>query len=388
MANTLTNLTADLFVALDVVSREQVGFIPSVTIDADASRAAVGQNVRSFVAPAATASDITPGVTPPNDGDQTIGNHIITISKARRVPLRWNGEQTLAMNNNGPGQLNIKQAQLAQAIRTLTNEMEADLAGLHIAASRAYGTATTSPFVSDLSDPAQVRKILTDNGAPLSDMSMVINSTAGAKVRSLAQLNKANEAGSASLREQGVLLDIHGFKLRESAGIKRPAAGAMASATTTAAVLTVGQTVLPLATAGTGVVAAGDIITLANDTNKYVVASVSFAGANPAAGDSITIAAPGIQLAQTSAARAITVIAVSSRNMAFERSAIVLATRMPALPEEGDLAVDRMSITDPRTGMTFEVALYPQYRQMQYEISAVWGVSMIKPEHSVILLGE
>lgn len=388
MANTLTNLVADLYVALDVVSREQVGFIPSVTLDADVSRAAKDQTVRSFVAPAATAGDITPGVTPPDDGDQTIGNKTITISKARRVPLRWNGEQTLAMNNNGPGQMNIKQAQLAQAIRTLTNEMEADIAALHAKASRAYGTATTAPFASDLSDPAQLRKILADNGAPLADMSLVINSTAGAKCRTLAQLTKANEAGTASLREQGVLLDIHGFKLRESGGVKRPAAGAMASATTTASAQTVGQTVIPLATAGTGVVAAGDIITLANDTNKYVVTSVSFAGANPAAGDSITIAEPGLRVAQTSSAKAITVVAVSSRNMAFERSAIVLATRLPALPEEGDLAVDRFQITDPRSGMTFEVALYAQYRQMQYEISATWGCELIKPEHACILLGE
>ena len=387
MANTLTNLIPDLYEALDVVSRELVGFIPSVSLDTGVERAAVGQNVRSFVAPASTASDITPGVTPPDDGDQTIGNVTMTITKARRVPIRWNGEQTLGVNS-GPGMQAIKIAQMAQAMRTLTNEIEADLAGLHIATSRAYGTATTAPFASDLSDPAQVRKILADNGCPMSDMSLVINTTAGAKVRTLAQLTKANEAGTTALREQGILLDIHGFKIRESAQVKRPTAGTMASATTTAAVLALGQTVLPLATAGTGVVAAGDIITLANDTNKYVVASVSFAGANPASGDSITIAAPGLLVAQTSAARAITVVAVSSRNMAFERSALVLATRMPALPDGGDLAIDRTTITDPISGMSFEVAMYAQYRQMQYEISACWGVKNFKPEHSVILLGD
>jgi hypothetical protein len=25
--------------------------------------------------------------------------------------------------------------------------------------------------------------------------------------------------------------------------------------------------------------------------------------------------------------------------------------------------------------------MYPQYRQMQWEISAAWGVGVIKPEH-------
>jgi hypothetical protein len=73
--------------------------------------------------------------------------------------------------------------------------------------------------------------------------------------------------------------------------------------------------------------------------------------------------------------------------MAFHRGAIVLAQRLPALPSGGDVASDRTTIVDPRTGMSFEVAMYPQYRQMQYEISAAWGVAMIKPEHSCNLLG-
>jgi hypothetical protein len=384
VANTLTGLIADLYVALDVVSREQVGMIPSVTIDAQVSRAAVGQNVTSFVAPAVTASDITPGVTPPNDGDQNIGKVTMQITKARRVPLRWNGEDTLAVNNNGPGQLNIKQAQLAQAIRTLTNEMESDLCGLHAYASRAYGSAGVTPFASDLSATAQVRKILTDNGAPLADMSLVMNSTAGAAVRTLAQLTKANEAGTIQLREQGTLLDIHGFKLRESGQILTSTAGTAAGATTNATGYAVGATIITLASAGTGTLVTGDVITFAGDTNKYVIAAGDTDVSN---GGTFTLANPGLRQAIPASATAITVVAAAARNLAFERTAICLATRMPALPEEGDLAVDRVQITDPRSGMAFEVALYPQYRQMQYELSAVWGVKMIKSEHSALLLG-
>ena len=43
MANTLTDLAPDLYAALDVVSRELVGMIPSVTVDARVNQAAVGQ---------------------------------------------------------------------------------------------------------------------------------------------------------------------------------------------------------------------------------------------------------------------------------------------------------------------------------------------------------
>ena len=93
--------------------------------------------------------------------------------------------------------------------------------------------------------------------------------------------------------------------------------GTMASATSTATAFIVGQTVIPLATAGTGVVAQGDGVTFANDTNHYRVQSVSFAGANPASGDSITLDYPGLLVAQSAATRAITVLSDACKCWVF-----------------------------------------------------------------------
>ena len=383
MANTLTNLMPDLYEALDVVSRELVGFIPAVTRDSGVERAAVNQTVRSFVAPASSAGDITPAVTPPDDGNQTISNVTLTITKARRVPFRWNGEEELG-TNSGPGAANIKSAQLQQAIRTLCNEMEADMGALHLSASRAYGAAGTTPFASTLADPAQIRRILSDNGAPLSDIQLVIDTASGAAMRTLAQLTKANEANDATMLRQGVLLDIHGFAVRESGQVKSHTAGTAASATTNNAGYAIGATVITLASAGTGTVLAGDVITFAGDTQKYVIVS---GDADVSNGGTITLAAPGLMKAIAASATAITMIASSTRNMGFARSALVLATRLPALPNGGDLAQDRTTVTDPRSGLAFEVAMYPQYRQMQYEISCAWGVKCVKTEHTAILLG-
>jgi hypothetical protein len=380
MANTLTSLVPTLYESLDTISRELVGFVPAVRLDAGVDRAAVGQTVMSYVTPQSTASDLTPGVTAPNDGDQTIGNVSLTIQKSRGVPVRWNGEEQRGINT-GPGYRPILADQFTQAMRTLVNEIENDTAqAAYAAASRAWGTAGTTPFASDLSDPANVRKILADNGAPLSDLQLVIDTTAGAKLRTLAQLTKANEAADTSLLRQGVLLDIHGFAIRESAKTPQAVAvGTGANYTTNTAGYAVGATAITLIT-GTGTILAGDVITFAGDSNKYVVASALSGGV-------VTLAAPGLQKAIPASATAVTVVAAATRNVGFDRNAIVLATRAPAIPAEGDMADDAMVITDPKSGLSFEVRLYKQYRQIRYEVAASWGVKAVKSAHIASLLG-
>lgn len=382
MANTLTSLMPDLYEALDTVSRELVGFIPSVTLDPSVARAAMNETVRSFVTPAGTAEDVSPGQLPPDDGDQTIGNVPITITKSRAVPFRWNGEEQRGVNN-GPGYRRIRQDQITQAFRVLTNEIETFIGAMSVVgASRAYIPAS-SVFATDLSDPAQLRKILSDNGAPLSDLQMVIDTTAGAKVRSLAQLTKANEAGTTDLRSQGTLLNIHGFTLRESAGVNVHTNGT-GSAYVTNGTQAKAATAIALQT-GTGTVLAGDILQFATDTaDNYVVSAALAAG-------SLSINNPGLRQAiatsQTATIKSGATSGFYTGNMAFARSAIVLSTRQPALPEEGDMADDRATLVDVRSGLAFEVAMYKQYRRVRYEVAIAYGGAVVKPEHTAILAG-
>ena len=74
-------------------------------------------------------------------------------------------------------------------------------------------------------------------------------------------------------------------------------------------------------------------------------------------------------------------------NFGFSRNAMVLATRAPALPDGGDSADDRTTITDPISGLSFEVSMYRQYRQTKLEIAAVWGVGVPNGAHLATLLG-
>lgn len=386
-ANTLTGLIPQLYAALDVVSRELVGFIPSVNRNTGAERAAVGQAVTWPVVGSQTMFDVTPAMNIPEPADQTIGNGSITITKSKGVEFGWTGEEERGLNT-GPGALTVQGDWFAQALRTLANAIELDLA-VEAAAngSRAWGTAGTTPFTpgasGNVGDSAQTRKILDDNGAPLTDRSLVIDTSAGANLRTLYNLTRVNEAGTSMTLRDGELLNLHGMSIKESAQAVNFVKGTAASATTNTAGYAVGATVITLAPAGTGTIKKGDVVTFAGDSNKYIAA----ADVAAVSGATLTLAAPGLRQAIPTSATNITLVANSVRNVAFPRTALALASRAPALPSQGDAAIDRFLLTDPRSGLVFEVSLYAGYRKIRAEVAMAWGVKAVKPEHIAVLLG-
>ena len=247
-----------------------------------------------------------------------------------------------------------------------------------------YGTAGTTPFASTLADTSALRKVLSDNGAPLNDLQLVLNTTAGQALRDLSQLNKSNEAGSDDLLRRGILLDVHGFAVRESAQVKSHTKGTASGSTTNAAGYAIGATTITLASAGTGTIIEGDVITFAGDANKYGVIT---GDADVSGGGTVVLAAPGLRLAIAASETAITVVANHTCNMAFSKSALHLATRIPAMPIGGDSASDVVIVTDTLSGLSFQIALYRQLKRVAFEVGAAWGVKASKPEHIALLLG-
>lgn len=388
MSNTLTGLIGPLYEALNSVSREFVGFIPAVNRDnGNFSRAALGQTVTSFTVPRITGADIVPGVTAPNDGDQVFGAVNMTITKSRYWPIRWNGEEQLALNNSGPKFPPILRQQFQQGFRSAVNEVEQDLALVaYKAASRATGSPGTAPFgvAGDLSDFALTAQILDENGAPALPRGMVVGSSAMANLRGKQSvLFKVNEAGTEETLRRGKVGAVEGFDIGYSPGIKQVVKGTGSGYVLGTGSYPVGTTALPVVT-GSGTVNQGDVVTLAGDPNKYVVA------AGIAAPGTITIQSPGLKLVHA-AADALTVGNSFTPNVGFTQDALLLATRMPALPVKldgttGDMGVHQM-IVDEFSGLTFDVAMYEQYRQVRFEIGLAWGVAAPNPEHIALLLG-
>lgn len=382
MANTLTGLIPTLYEAMDIVSRELVGFIPSVFRNSSAERAAKDQTITYPVVPAVTGEDIAPGNDPADSGDQFIGTGSMAITKSRAFPVRITGEETRGLGTGGQYG-NIMRDRFAQALRAAVNEVEADIAAKYIKASRAFGTAGTAPFASSMADAAAVNKILDDNGCPRTGRTLVIDTTAALNLKSLSNYMQAQAAGGDEFR-RGVLFPLDGLDIRQSAQVKAHVKGAGTGYDINqVAGEGIGQTILTLdgGTVNVTGIKAGDVVTFAGDPNKYIVTT----GLTAVSGD-LVIAKPGLLLAAADATE-MTIGADYRANMAFHRDAIHLVTRAPAMPEGGDSADDAYMLTDPVTGLSFEVRVYRQYHRVKYEVCLAWGVELVKPEFAAILLG-
>lgn len=382
MANVLSALQPILFSAARVVPRELTGILGAVDRDFTDQGVAKGDSVKVSVAPTLTAQNVTPGQVFTVGNDRTPTAVTLTLNQEQEVTWNLKPEEERSLMNAGVAQDMLAQT-IQQGIRTLVNKVELYTYGIaRAAASRAYGTPGTTPFgtAADLTDISNVLKILLDNGCSVDDdKSLVIDTFAGLNLRGKqAGLFRVNEAGTSDLLRQGVLGDLQSFKIRESAQVGPIAKGTGTLYTTTAAGFAIGATSIPLIT-GSGTILAGDVVTFAGDTNKYVVTT------GIAAPGTIVIQEPGLRVAIAAAATALTVGNIATANIALRRNAIKAVIR-PSLQPVGAIA-EQMTVSDPQTGLTFLLLRVPGNAITSWYMRIVYDAFAPNPYAIAQLLG-
>jgi hypothetical protein len=375
MANTLTALQPILFSAAQQVSAEPFGVVSAINATFDNRGVAKGDQVKVPVAPTRAAVDFEPGATAPQGADATAEDVAVEITASKKVSWHLTGEQQRSLDNGAASEEWIRQL-VAQGMRTLRNAAEIDCSNaIKVGASRAVGTAGTGPFGSTIHAMADVRKILADNGAPLSDLQMCMDTASGAALRKLGIIQQADQAGSDAERRSGALLRQFGFELRESAGLALHTKGTGADFVTSGSTAP-GVRDVALVT-GTGTVLPGDVVTFAADSvNKYVVnGGISGPG-------TIKLGRPGARVT-IATANALTVGANYTPILAFERSAVVGVMRPPIMP--GNPTIQQMLVSDGM-GMTYLMLDISQYGQRTWELHLAWGFKVVQGEHVAILL--
>lgn len=376
MANVFTALQPVLYSAAQEVSGEPFGVISGINATFDDKGVAIGDTVYLPVAPAATTSDYTPAMSASAGTDATATNVGVTITANKHVSWHLTGEQLRSLQNGSSDGEWVRQM-IAQGMRALRNGAEQAAAlAIKQGASRAIGTAGTTPFGSDINNIADLRKLLADNGAPLTDLQLCVDTSAGLNLRKLGIIQQAYQAGSDQERRSGDLLRQFGFSIRESAGIASHTKGTGTSYVTSGSTAA-GVRDIALVT-GSGTVLAGDVVTFAADSaNKYVV------NTGVAAAGTISLGRPGARTT-IATANAMTIGNTYTANVAFERNAVVGIMRPPVMPEN---PLMQKTLISDRQGLTYLLVQIAGDGMATWRLHLAYGFKVAQGEHVAILMG-
>jgi hypothetical protein len=380
MANIFTSLAPVLFSAAQQVSEEDTGALRSISMNFDDKRVAKDDVVSVPIASGGAPVDFVPGnITPQGDSDTAAAVDVrITASKKRSWHLT--GEQRQSLENAGTDKewLRLK---LMQEMRSLRNAAEADCVTAVVqGASRATGAAGVTPFASSLDELIAVRRILKDNGCPMSDAQFVCDSSAETNLLKLSAIQQAYSAGSDEERRSGILKREFGFRILTSAQISEHVKGTGLNYLTNAtAAMAKGDTATTLSGAsGTGTIKKGDILSFEGDTNLYVCHSEI-----SAAQQQLLIGRPGVRQA-IGTSKAISIGDDYTPCLAFDRGAVVGIMRPPVMPDNPTMT---QALVSDLQGLTYLLLEIAQYGQITWELHLAWGFKVVMHEHVALLLG-
>ena len=373
MANTLTAIIPSVIAAMQSVSRSSGALFNAVNKDIDAEAVGLGQAITLPISATASTYTVTPGSTPPALVDSVVTSNTLTLDqhKGSRFSLT---EEDLAKIANNPDFVN---RQIAQSIKAVVNEASSFLYGkMSAGASLAFGAAGTTPFADSPDLLMDIWADLMDEEAPNEDLKATLSTGAWASAGKLTEFQKLNEApeGVSFARNSIGMLANFGVSFDQKIASVTKGTGASYVADGGASI---GDTVITLKT-GTGTVLAGDVVVFAGDSNQYVVKTGAVA-----AGD--IVLAEGLKIALDNG-DAMTIQASSVRNICNHMDAVRFGFR-PSKASGLDSAMDSTVVVDPVSGLALRLAAYGGYHAGSYEVSAVYGATVDRPEWVKILLG-
>ena len=381
MANTLTNLQPTLYSVAQEVSAEPFGIIGGINANFDDKGVAIGDKISVPVAPVRAGDTYSPtmNLNGGNAGADAIAGKVdVEITANRFTSWHLTGEQEKSLMNGGTDQEWFRQI-VAQGMRTLRNEADAAAyAAIKVGASKAIGTAGSTPFATGIDELADMNNLLYGQGAPMVDAQFVMSAAARVKFMKTGMYQLAYANGSEADRKAGILSREFGFSLRASAGITKHVQGTISTSYVVADnTLAVGATTIDPKT-GVGEVAAGSVFSVGTNAPLYVMNTKITGNTDP-----IYINRPG--LAFTAAANdALGFVGDYTPCLAFERSAVVGVFRPPYIPANAN--IEQVLVSD-QFGMTYLLCRVIGDGVVTWRLHLAYGIKVVQPEHVALLLG-
>lgn len=344
----------------------------------DTIAARKGSTVTVPIPSAITAADITPAAYAPDAGAQVPTTATVALDKWKEAAFDLSDKEISQIENGSIPMI------AEEAVKSLANAVDASIHALYYKFYGYYGTAGTTPFgTPGIADATGIRKTLNNQLAPLEPRHIVLNPDAEAAALGLEPLANMNFSGDVSAMREGQLQRRLGMTWHMNQNVTTHTAGTAASSTTNAAGYAVGVKTITLASAGTGTWVVGDIFTIAGDLQTYVITAGDTDVSN---GGTISFE-PGLKVAITTAATALTRKATHVANLAFHRDAFVFASRPLEEDAGAGFIVPPMSMIDPVSGLPLRLEVRREHYRTRWSFSLLWGVDVYRRELGARLAG-
>lgn len=373
MANDLTAVIDKILVNGLRALRENTVMTQLVNRSYEEAAGEKGSTIDVPLPSAITATTVAPANIAPDPGDTEPTSVPIPLDQWKEAAFQLSDKDQLEAIND------IMPMQASEAIKSLANDVDQYILGLYPAFFGTVGTAGTTPFTAGTTaDATNMRKVLSEQLAPMQDRWAVVDPDAEAKALEIRAFQDLSWNGSTAGIIEGDLNRKLGFGWWMDQNVPTHTAGT-ASGYTVTGVNAIGSTTIGLST-GTGNFNVGDIITFAGDPQTYTV-TAAVTGPAPV---SVPIS-PALRVA-TAGTEVVTLVDDHVVNLGFHRDAIAFASR-PLQRYGSEFGVVSQTAIDPISGISLRAEVKHEHRRLRFSYDILYGAAVIRPELGVRLLG-
>ncbi len=401
MANTQTVLLRKILARGLMALRERV-IMPRLVNSDFSSEAVQKGNEITIPLPAAVADQsVTPSNTSLAPTDVTPTSAVIALDQWRQsVPLGITDKEKTEVATKE----DFMPMQLSEAIKGLANTLNQYIWGKYTTTTSGIygfisspndgtdtiadpfaGTGTTN--TSGVSAATNAKRVLNQQLCPRDDRRGVLNFNAEAAMLDLGAISDAEKIGSSDVKITGEVGRKFGIDWFADDHVPEHTVGTSYEASPANVdcreAETAGVTAIGINDAGAGTLVAGDIFTIAGDSQTYVVTGSGAPYTLHASNDVQVSILPALQVS-VSGSEVISVVNSHTVNLVFHRDAFGFAMRVLELDITGRTIATQ---TDPVTGLTLRLEVIPQHKQTTWSFDILYGANLVRPELAMRIAG-
>lgn len=388
VSNTFTSVIPTLYAqGLNALRRNSV--MPRLVMnDFSADVAKKGEVVQIPLPSAITTQAVVPAAYAPDPGNVAPTTAPIALDSWYEAPFTLS-EKELAQVIDG-----IVPIQLSAAVEALADQINQSIFALNSSVYGFVGTPGTTPFASDVTAATNAGAVLTNQLAPRSDRSIVLNPTAYGTALALPTFYGALYNGGTDMVSDGLIKRKFGFDWAEDQRVPYHTSGTIttgltAQASTGQPVGTTAVVATTAASTGACALLVGDIITFSGDTQTYVL-TANATQASAATNVTLNIS-PAKQVALVGG-ETITVKASHVVNLAFHKQAFAFASRPLAQDNAAEMlglppAEMTYMIPDPVSGISMRMCVRNEFKRTRFSFECLWGVGAVRPALAARIAG-